>query len=106
MNRSPRLCTLTLFALVFASTGCSGGGGDGGTAEEAIECCMLRQLASECSNPSANPSSSLLQATQDWREVGNSGNDDACTRMVDDSTLGCTSSTFTYGEGDALVDCS
>ncbi len=81
--------------------GCSGGKDE--EEEEAVECCMLRQLAENCD--SYNSTESLRESVRDWETVGESGDNDACIRMVDDSTLGC-SGTYRYDEDDALTDCA
>lgn len=96
---------LHLLSLVLSlgAFGCSGGGDEGDEEEEAVECCMLRQLAENCNSP--NASEGLRESVRDWDQVGESGDSDACIRMVEDETLGC-SGTFYYGESDAITDCA
>lgn len=77
--------------------GCSG-------ADEAIECCMLRRLADQCT--SRMPSASLQESARNWRNVGESSDNDACIAMVDGSDLGCSSTYFSYDEDDAIVYCA
>lgn len=96
---------ISLYAILSIVTslqlsGCSGKEED----EEAIECCMLRELASNCRSP--NNTASLNESISDWESVGESGSNDACIALVEDETLGCSSSSFYYDESDAIVDCS
>jgi hypothetical protein len=82
-------------------TGCSG---DDDSEEEVVECCMLVQLASHCD--SYNASEGLKEAVRDWRDVGNSGDGDACKAMINSEDNGCSGPTLDYDERDAIVDCN
>src|SRR5688572_12459967 len=85
-----------------ALMGCSDDG-TGGEDQEAIECCMLRQLASHCDSPNATPG--LMQSVRDWRSVGDRGDSDACRAMINSENNGCSGTTLRYDEQDAVVDC-
>ena len=108
---SPLAIGLSAFA-VFSVVACGSdsddesGGGNGGSSSstDSVYCCALRDLANECTGP--NNSASLNESIQDWRSVGNARNAGACEALVNNGTLGCTSSTRTYDEQDAIVACS
>lgn len=80
------------------------GCGDDAEAEEAVECCMLKQLASRCNSP--NSTAGLMESVREWRDVGNSGNASACKAMIESKDNGCSGPTLNYDEQDAIVDCS
>jgi hypothetical protein len=103
-TRSGNLFHRTLIVATLSSVLCwivpSCGNDDGG-----LYCCMLRQLADHCT--SSYDTSSLSQAVSNWRDVGNSGNAEACKALVDGQELGCygnVSADFT--ESDAIALCS
>ena len=80
------------FALGFvASLGLSVGCGE--STEDNFKCCMLRQLASHCSD--------ISDATA-WETVGNGDTVEACEEFIDGHELGCSN----YTEQNAIVDCS
>lgn len=91
------------FGSIALGCGDDANGGDDDV-QEAVECCMLRQLASHCSSP--NSTSGLMESVRQWREVGNSGNASACKAMINSEDNGCTGLTLQYDEQDAIVDCS
>jgi len=104
------LSLLSLVAFV-GVVGCSASGDEG---QEVLECCMLKQLANHCTppkcypnlsgTPCSAPSQTLLDHIQQWRQVGNNGDGDACKAMIDSADNGCFGD-IDYGERDAIVDC-
>ncbi len=101
MQKSVRAAVLAVACLLGALplNGCSGDDEAG----DVIECCMLQQLASHCT--SSNSSASLQEAVRDWRDVGNSGDGDACKAMINSEDNGCSGPALDYDERDAIVDC-
>ena len=102
------LLAFTLFSVVACGSDSDdeSGGGNGGSssATDSVYCCALRDLASACTGP--NNTDGLNESIQDWRSVGNARNAGACEALINNGTLGCTSSTRTYDEQDAIVACS
>jgi hypothetical protein len=86
------------------SAGDGGGNGGSSSSTDSVYCCVLRNLANVCTGP--NNTDGLNESIQDWRSVGNARNAGACEAMVNNGTLGCTNSTRTYDEQDAIVACS
>ena len=88
------------------SGGNGGGAGNGGSSSsmDSVYCCVLRTLATQCTGP--NNTDGLNESIQDWRSVGDARNAGACEALVNNGTLGCTSTTRTYDEQDAIVACS
>jgi hypothetical protein len=96
---------LAVVALTVAAVGlpaCGDDGADGGG--EAVECCMLKQLATRCNSP--NSTDGLKEAVRQWRQVGESGKADACKALIDSTDNGCNGATLNYDEQDAIVDCT
>jgi hypothetical protein len=106
-----RLAGLVTLVGVFcgAATACSD------EDKEVLQCCMLKRLAVQCTPtcqqipitgapPCPAPSQSLLEDIQQWRQVGNNGNGDACKALIDSANNGCSGS-IDYDEQDAIVDC-
>jgi hypothetical protein len=102
MGKSVRV--LVAVVSLFAALPMSGCGTDDDEEEEAVECCMLKQLASHCT--SSNSSEGLQEAVRDWRQVGESGDGDACKAMINSEDNGCSGPTLDYDEQDAVVDCN
>ncbi len=92
---------LVLVSLVLgAALSLSGCGDD----DPAVECCMLTKLAENCDDP--NSTTSLKESVQDWRDVGSSGDADACKAMINAEDNGCSGSRENYDEQDAVVACN
>lgn len=95
--------------------GCSAAGED---SKDVLQCCMLKQLAIHCTPPQcyptlggqggqppcSPPSQTLLEHIQQWRQVGNNGNGDACKAMIDSADNGCFGDVH-YNEQDAILAC-
>jgi hypothetical protein len=111
MRRVVRGLAPAIVLSALAAVSCAGDDGDGGgtgaptqPAQEVIECCMLRTLASRCSG---GPQTEYLrQSVAQWSSVGNSRNNQACQALVNNEVLGCEGNGYRFDEADAIVSCS
>ena len=102
---------LVSLATAVGLLGCSAAGDE---EKEVLQCCMLKQLAKHCTPQECGPtlggatcsapSQSLLNRIQQWKQVGNNGNGDACKALIDSADNGCFGD-VDYGEQDAIVAC-
>jgi hypothetical protein len=107
-----RMLSLVGLVTFVGLLGCSAAGDED---KEVLQCCMLKQLANHCTPPKcyptlpgeppcSTPSQTQLERIQQWRQVGNNGNGEACKALIDSADNGCFGGPD-YNEQDAIVAC-